>query len=82
MPPREVMQCWREGHREMERLRRREWMSLSDAERLRALEEMYDFVRSQRLHKRPLKPPSDRWQRIKRRWLKENRLWYPDLFAC
>lgn len=45
---------------------------MSYAERLRALEMMYEFTRSLGLHQRSIQPPTDRWQRIKRRWLQQN----------
>lgn len=72
MPPREVMRRWREGHRTVEKMRHQEWAAMSYAERLRALEMMYEFTRSLGLHQRSIQPPTDRWQRIKRRWLQQN----------
>ncbi|MFN3690447.1 MAG: hypothetical protein ACK4UU_05930 [Fimbriimonadales bacterium] len=82
MPPREVMRRWREGHREVERLRRQEWAAMSYTQRLRVLESLYAFARYLGLHQRPAQPPDERWRRIKQRWLQQNPHLNPDSFGC
>lgn len=78
MPSKEQMRRWREGHREVERTRRLEWLAMSDVQRLHALELMYDFVLSLGAHPHRVETVNTRWHRIKRRWLQMNPSCYGD----
>ncbi len=67
---------WQEGHHLVQKLREQEWMALTPLERLRALGMLYEMARSRGLHERTEPEVCERWLKIKRRWLVENRpLW-------
>lgn len=72
MPSKEQMRRWREGHREVERIRRLEWGAMSDAQRLHMLEQLYGFIRLLGLHQRNEETINLRWHKIKQRWLQKN----------
>jgi len=72
MPSKEQMRRWREGHREVERIRRQEWLAMSEEQRLRMLELMYDFARSLGTHQHRDETINTRWRKIKQRWLQQN----------
>lgn len=75
------MRRWREGLRQVEQMRRQEWALMSDAQRLRALQQMYDFARYLGLHAPSVQPTDDKWRRIKRRWLQMNPQYNPNFFV-